>query len=123
MTDNNFDRSEPRMGLVASAFGATVIGLILVVLAVQAVYDHVREQQIYVKVLEPVSEDLKNLRAREDSQLHSYQYVDRASGTVRIPIERAMELMEKEYAEGRLSYSTKPAPVKAETPPGAANAK
>ncbi len=123
MTDNGYERSEPRIGLVASAFGAVVIGLILVVLAVQAVFDHVREQQIYVKVLEPVSEDLKNLRAREDGQLNSYQYVDRTAGTVRIPIERAMELIEKEYAEGRLSYSAKPTPVKAEAPQGAANAK
>jgi hypothetical protein len=87
--------SEPRMGLVAAVFGAIVVGLILVVLGVQAIYDRVLEQQIYVKVLEPVSEDLKDLRAREDEQLHSYRYIDRAAGTVRIPIERAMELLEK----------------------------
>ena len=77
-----------------------------------------REQQIYVKELEPVAEDLRNLRAKEDGQLHSYQYIDRARGTVRIPIERAMELLEEEYAEGRLSYPTKPAPVKVEPPQG-----
>jgi hypothetical protein len=28
--------------------------------------------------------------------LHSYKYVDRAKGTVRIPIERAMELVIEE---------------------------
>jgi hypothetical protein len=93
--------SEPRMGLVAAVFGAIVVGLILVVLGIQAIYDRVLEQQIYVKVLEPVSEDLKDLRAREDEQLHSYRYIDRAAGTVRIPIERAMELLEKESAESR----------------------
>jgi len=122
-TGDGYEKSDPRMGLVAAAFGGLIVGLILVVLAVQAVYDHMREQQIYVKVLEPVSEDLRNLRAREDGQLHSYQYVDRATGAVRIPVERAMELLEKEYAEGRLSYPTKPAPVKAEQPQGAGNAK
>jgi hypothetical protein len=111
-TGNGYEKGEPRMGLVAAAFGGLIVGLILVVLAVQAVYDHMREQQIYVKVLEPVSEDLRNLRAKEDGQLHSYQYIDRATGAVRIPVERAMELLEKEYAEGRLSYPTKPAPVK-----------
>jgi hypothetical protein len=122
-TGNGYEKGEPRMGLVAAALGGTIVGLILVVLAVQAVYDHMREQQIYVKVLEPVSEDLRNLRAREDGQLHSYQYVDRSTGAVRIPVERAMELLEKEYAEGRLSYPTKPTPVKVEPPQGAGNAR
>ena len=100
MPENGYEKSEPRMGLVATAFGAIVVGLIVVVLALQAIFDHVREQQIFVKVLEPVSEDYLNLRAREEGQLHSYQYIDRATGKVRIPIERAMELMEKERARG-----------------------
>ena len=94
MTGDGYEKSEPRVGLVAAVFGAIVVGLILVVLGVQAIYDRVLQQQIYVKVLEPVSEDLKDLRAREDEQLHSYRYIDRASGAVRIPIERAMELLE-----------------------------
>ena len=121
-----YEKGEPRMGLVASAFGAMVIGLVLVILAIQAVYDRVQEEQIFVKVLEPVSEDLRNLRAREDGQLHSYQYIDRAAGSVRIPIERAMEMIEKEAAANRLGYPTKPAPVRVEPPPaaqGAGNAK
>ena len=112
MAENGYEQGEPRMGLVAAAFGAIIVGLIAVVLGLQALYDHLREQQIYVKVLQPVSEDLLNLRAREEGQLHSYQYIDRASGRVRIPIERAMELLARESAEGRLSYPTKPAPVK-----------
>lgn len=37
--------------------------------------------------------DLKQMRAAEDSILNSYAWVDRQEGTVRIPIERAMELL------------------------------
>lgn len=37
-------------------------------------------------------EDLRALRAREQSVLDTYAWVDRAGGVVRIPIERAMEL-------------------------------
>ncbi|MBI4875777.1 MAG: hypothetical protein HY822_14170 [Acidobacteria bacterium] len=119
MTDSGYEKSEPRMGLVALAFGGIMVALILVVLALQGFYDRAREQQIFVQVLQPVSEDLVNLRAKEDGQLHSYQYLDRAAGTVRIPIERAMELLEKEAAEGRLSYPAKPAPVKPQGVPNA----
>jgi hypothetical protein len=37
-------------------------------------------------------EDLAELRAREDSVLHSYGWVDRNAGIVRMPIDTAMKL-------------------------------
>ena len=37
--------------------------------------------------------DLAALRAREDAELNSYGWIDRKSGVVRIPIERAMDLV------------------------------
>ncbi|MCX8072127.1 MAG: hypothetical protein N3C12_06725 [Candidatus Binatia bacterium] len=37
--------------------------------------------------------DLQELRAWEDSQLHHYGWVDKANGIVRIPIERAIDLL------------------------------
>jgi hypothetical protein len=36
--------------------------------------------------------DLASLRAREDTELSNYGWIDKKSGVVRIPIERAMEL-------------------------------
>ncbi len=38
-------------------------------------------------------EDLKNMREREDRALDSYGWVDRESGIVRIPIQRAIDLL------------------------------
>ncbi len=40
--------------------------------------------------------DLKQFRAGEDEVLHSYGWVDPAKGVVRIPVDRAMELVAKE---------------------------
>ena len=37
--------------------------------------------------------DLANLRAAEEADLDSYGWVDRNSGTVRVPIDRAMQLL------------------------------
>jgi hypothetical protein len=37
--------------------------------------------------------DLKTLRAAEDADLDSYGWIDRNKGTVRIPIDRAMQLI------------------------------
>lgn len=91
-----FETSEPRGGAIALTGGIMIILLALIIVGVEAYYDHVREQQIFVKQLQPVSEDLKALRAREDADLNSYRYIDRAKGTVRLPISRAMELMVEE---------------------------
>lgn len=37
--------------------------------------------------------DLQAFRAREDAELHTYGWIDRTAGVVRIPIERAMDLV------------------------------
>ena len=37
--------------------------------------------------------DLKKVRAEEDAALHSYAWIDAQSGLVRIPIDRAIELL------------------------------
>jgi hypothetical protein len=37
--------------------------------------------------------DLNDLRRAEDTVLHSYGWIDRQTGTVRIPIDRAMDLL------------------------------
>ncbi len=96
-----FDTSEPRTWLVALALVGFLVAVVASVIGVQWYYDRVREQQIFVKQLEPVSENLKALHAREDAELHQYRYIDRAKGTVRLPIERAMELVVKESGNAR----------------------
>lgn len=39
------------------------------------------------------AQDLRRIRAEEDELLRSYGWVDQKAGTVRIPIERAMDLL------------------------------
>lgn len=38
-------------------------------------------------------EDLRALRAREDAEIVSYGWVDRSNGIIRMPVERAMDLI------------------------------
>jgi hypothetical protein len=40
--------------------------------------------------------DLERFRAKEEETLSTYGWVDRSSGVVRIPIERAMEIVARE---------------------------
>ena len=118
--EDGYEKSDPRAAAIAAAGVGVLVLLIVVVLGLQAYYDRVHEQQVFVQVLSPVAEDYRNLRAKEEGVLGSYQYLDRAAGTVRLPIARAMELLAREAAEGRLPFSTKPAPVAPPQPAGQA---
>jgi hypothetical protein len=110
--ETDFDRSEPRALLITGLGAATFIGFIVVVLGIQAYYDHIREVATYQKVLVPVADDLKNLRTQENEELNGYKYIDRNNGVVQIPIDRAMQLLAQEAASNKLTYFQKPTPVK-----------
>ena len=106
-----FDRSEPNVRFIASFGAGTLALLVLIIFGLQSYFDHALEQQVYIKVLAPQSQALIDLRTREDGELHSYRYVDRDKGIVQVPIERAMELLVSESAQGKLKYPQRPAPV------------
>ena len=107
-----YEETDVRVGFIAWAGVAIIVFLIVTVLAIQAYFDSLKSREEFVKILEPVSEDYKNLRAREDAELFSYKYLDREKGVVRLPIQRAMDLVVAEAKAGHPSYPTAPQPVK-----------
>jgi len=117
--DTGYERGEPNSWMIVAWGAGAVLALALVIAGIQFYFDRVKEQQVYQKQMEPVSADLVSLRAKEDAHLHSYAYLDRNKGVVRIPIGRAMDLLAKEAAAGKLPYSTKPTPVVAPQAGGA----
>jgi hypothetical protein len=96
-----FDSGEPKVRYIGIAGVALFVVLAAIILGVQSYYDSVREQQVFIKQLEPVSQDLKALHAREEADLTQYRYVDREKGMVRLPIDCAMELVVKERSDGK----------------------
>jgi len=80
-----------------------VIGLVAGVLIVSAaiigltqLYIMTREEIVQENVLSKPDPRLRELNAEETRILNSYAIVDSAKGVVRIPIERAMEVMVEE---------------------------
>lgn len=110
--DTDYDRSDPRALLIAGLGIASIIGLVLTILGVQAYFDHVREETAYQTVYAPVAQDLRDLHAKEAEELNTYKYLDRNKGTVQIPIGRAMQLLAEEAANHKLTYFQKPTPIK-----------
>jgi len=125
----NHERADVRVRPVA-LFGAGLVALIVLVLAVT----YVMMQVLLERAGEPggsrpeftirgrsvappmtagpsfqtdPARDLREFRAREQAALTSYGWVDRQAGRVRIPVERAMELL-LERGAGRLRPQGQP---------------
>ena len=125
-----FDRAEPSAGAIATFMIGSLILLVMTILAIQQYFDHIWNAAVYEKVLAPPSEQLREVRGRDDWNLTHYLYMDKASGQVRIPVDRAMDLMLQDAAAGKTFYPAKgyvpkpeipavvaPAPGAAATPP------
>lgn len=110
--EGGYDRAEPNTPIIGFIGGAIVLIVIIVILGIHFVYQRSLQDQVAQKQELPVASDLLELRAKEDAALYQYRYIDRTAGVVGLPIERAMDLLVKEAAEGRLKYPTQPAPVK-----------
>lgn len=112
LAELGFDRTEPQ---ISSIVGAT-IGIIAVLVGtgvgVRFYFDQYRERVIEERQLAPVSQDLLDLRTKEEQELGSYGYADKANGVVRVPVSRAMELVISESKDGKSKYPTAPYIVK-----------
>jgi hypothetical protein len=77
-----------------------LVGAILVVVAVialQAYYYHAEDRSFEEAYAQPNLEVVK-VKAEQEELLTSYSLPDTAKGTIRIPIDRAMELVAREAA-------------------------
>jgi hypothetical protein len=117
-----FDRAEPSAAAIATFAISSLFLLVLTILAIQQYFDHIWSEAVYEKVLAPPSEQLREVRGRDDWNLTHYMFMDKASGQVRIPIDQAMELNLKDAAAGKTFYPAKEYVPKVELPAVAAPA-
>ena len=117
-----FDRDEPSSGAIAGFAVGSLILLVLTIGAITQYFNHVWDEAVYEKVLAPPSEQLKEVRGRDDWNLSHYMYLDKNSGQVRIPIDKAMDLVLQDAAAGKTFYPAKATAPKVEpvvVPPAA----
>ena len=118
-----FDRAEPSAAAIAAFAIGSMVLLVLTILAIQQYFVHIWNEAVYEKVLAPPSEQLREVRGRDDWNLTHYMYMDKPSGQVRIPVDKAMELNLQDAAQGKTFYPAKATVPKKEepvaVPPGA----
>jgi hypothetical protein len=103
-----FDHTEPQTPKIWAFTIGSVLILVVVIVALQQYFDKIWTDAVYEKVLEPPSQELQDMRNRDDWALTHYSYQDKSKGQVRIPLDRAQELFLKEAAEGKTFYPAKP---------------
>ncbi|MCX6605040.1 MAG: hypothetical protein NTV52_15765 [Acidobacteria bacterium] len=100
LAEMGFDRTEVQTVPVV-VVATIIVGFIVASCVGCAIYyNSFRDTQVERLQLEPVSNDYIELQAREQKHLNSYGTIDKASGTIRVPIDKAMELVVAESAPG-----------------------
>ena len=111
-TEGGYEREVISLRMVGAFLGGLLLTVIAVCLVAWWLFDHLAAEAARHDVpLSPLAEtrqvppeprlqvtpqaDLKALRTREYTALHSYGWMDRKAGVVRIPIDRAMKLLAK----------------------------
>lgn len=69
------------------------------IIAVQVLYYQVSAGETDRKVIGVRAEEADDMLAQQDAKLARYGWVDRAKGSVTVPVERAMDLVVRELQE------------------------
>jgi hypothetical protein len=118
-----FDDSEPAAVPIWAFTVGSVVILVVVIWALQQYFEKVWNDAVYQKILAPPSEQLRDVRMRDEWALTHYAYQEPTKKQIRIPIERAEELVLQDAAAGKTFYPAKATlPKKEEPDAGAAGA-
>ena len=117
-----FDHTEPNTPAIWLFTIVSILGLVLVIVAVQGYFDQIYKEAVYERVLSVPSAQLQDVRNRDAWNLTHYMYgnLDKATNRVRIPIDKAMQTFAAEAGAGKLFYPAKDTAIKVEQPDGAA---
>lgn len=93
-----YDDPDTPMSATVAVISAVLV--VVVILLLEALYFHMTGHEAERKVVDTKSEALEQLQAEQEQILDSYGWVDRDAGVVRIPVERAAELVIEASAGG-----------------------
>jgi hypothetical protein len=114
-----FDPSEPEASRITVFVILSVATLVLTIVAVQRYFESAWDTAVVEKVLTVAPPELKDQRMLETWRMTHYEYTTEAKKEVRLPLDRARELVLQEAAQGKTFYPARPTVPKKEEPPAA----
>ena len=118
-----FDPSEPDSKSIAGFVIGSVVLLVAVIFSLQYYFDKIWGSMVYDRVMAVPSSELANQRRLEDWRMTHYEYTDKSKTAIRMPMERAKQLLMEEMKTGKTFYPGKGTEPKPEVPPAPADAK
>jgi len=112
-----FDPTEPDAHRITLFVILSVGTLIVVIVALQNYFDSIWNVNVEEKVLAAPAPALKDQRDLENWRFTHYEYTTPEKAEIRLPMERARELVLEEAKAGKTFYPAKPTMPKAEEPP------
>ncbi len=108
------EQDNPKNLLILASVVVVTLGLAVMVVGVNEFFKFAIQEEIQTKQLAVVDPRRVELTSTEKAHLTKYQWVDKSAGVVRIPVERAQELVLKDWAERAAqpaSPAVEPAPA------------
>lgn len=102
-----FDRTEPAAPSIWAFTIGSIVILVVVLFALEQYFYKVWNDAVYDKVLAAPSQELQDLRNRDDYALTHYSYQDKSKGVVRIPLDQAEQSLLQDAAQGKTFYPAK----------------
>jgi hypothetical protein len=120
--EDGFDPSEVNATSIWGFTIGSIVILALVLIALQGYFYKIWGDAEQEKILGAPDSRLQTVRGRDDWDLTHYMFLDKKTGQVRIPVDRATDLFLQETAAGKSFYPGKPTVPKKEEPAAAAPA-
>lgn len=111
-----FDPTEPAASRITIFVIVSVVVLGVVIFALQNYFDAEWNVAVEDKVLSAPVPELRDLRSLENWRLSHYEYTTEAKNEVRLPIDRARQLVLDDAKAGKTFYPAKPTTPKVEAP-------
>jgi hypothetical protein len=112
-----FDPSEPDAHRITLFVILSVSTLLVVIVALQNYFDSIWNVTVEEKVLAAPAPALKDQHDLENWRFSHYEYTTPEKTEIRLPMERARELVLEEAKAGKTFYPAKATMPKAEEPP------
>lgn len=114
-----FDPTEPHAQRITFFVIVSVVTLAVVLFALQNYFESIWTASVYEKVLNVAAPELKEQRALENWRMTHYEYTTDAKAEVRLPIDRARQLVLEDAKAGKTFYAAKATKPVAEQPAAA----
>jgi hypothetical protein len=110
------EEDRPRNGIISGIVVVIIVTIVIVVIGVVQLFGKAVRKEISGKRLSATSEELRAHRAEEQSKLSRWQWGNQKEGIVRIPVDRAKEIVLRDYAAASAAAPIAPAPTVAPAP-------